>query len=346
MSALLRSYGSGLVALFFACVVGWSLMLILLPQVAMVERAVTPPTRSLDSSIARTLELDARTCINVLERYAEPEPQASDDAGAGGGLAIPSPSQMAVPSPSQMAVPSPSGMAVPSPSGMGVPSATGGSARPYILQCDRTTTGLRLSGRDGEAAFLDQVYDLPALAVAEDQTIAEQIATAERIADLADDLYARLLKIEAEGFNLTLANFAELSQPILIPMTPETRAIEDAQFFNQVFGLMGLRYVEDGEVYARIGLMTLARTLIFAVMATALALVICYPIAFKVALASGPERAKWLFLGLVIPYAIVELMRIYAWTAIIDNQGLLKSLMMWTGAVTEPVQFKRSAFTV
>ncbi|MEO0763404.1 MAG: ABC transporter permease, partial [Pseudomonadota bacterium] len=254
MSALLRSYGSGLVALFFACVVGWSLMLILLPQVAMVERAVTPPTRSLDSSIARTLELDARTCINVLERYAEPEPQASDDAGAGGGLAIPSPSQMAVPSPS--------GMAVPSPSGMGVPSATGGSARPYILQSDRTTTGLRLSGRDGEAAFLDQVYDLPALAVAEDQTIAEQIATAERIADLADDLYARLLKIEAEGFNLTLANFAELSQPILIPMTPETRAIEDAQFFNQVFGLMGLRYVEDGEVYARIGLMTLARTLI------------------------------------------------------------------------------------
>ncbi|MEO0914111.1 MAG: thiamine pyrophosphate-dependent enzyme, partial [Pseudomonadota bacterium] len=44
-------------------------------------------------------------------------------------------------------------------------------------------------------------------------------------------------------------------------------------------------------------LIILARTLIFAVFATALALVVCYPIAYKVALASTPERAVWLFLG-------------------------------------------------
>ena len=99
-------------------------------------------------------------------------------------------------------------------------------------------------------------------------------------------------------------------------------------------------------VYVRIGLLTLTRTLLFAVAATALALLVCYPIAFKVALATPPERAVWLFLGLIIPYAIVELMRIYAWTSIIDNRGLLNEALLWLGAISEPIQFKRSALTV
>jgi spermidine/putrescine transport system permease protein len=53
-----------------------------------------------------------------------------------------------------------------------------------------------------------------------------------------------------------------------------------------------------------------------------------------------------LFLGLVIPYAIVELMRVYAWTTIIDNQGLLNGLMQGLGLISEPVQFKRMPGTI
>ena len=50
--------------------------------------------------------------------------------------------------------------------------------------------------------------------------------------------------------------------------------------------------------------------------------------------------------ALVIPYAIVELMRIYAWTTIIDNAGLLNGLLEWLGLIDRPIQFKRFPGTV
>jgi spermidine/putrescine transport system permease protein len=68
--------------------------------------------------------------------------------------------------------------------------------------------------------------------------------------------------------------------------------------------------------------------------------------AYKVALASTPERAVWLFLGLVIPYAIVELMRVYAWSVIIDNNGLINTLLQWLQLIDTPIQFKRFPATV
>jgi spermidine/putrescine transport system permease protein len=88
------------------------------------------------------------------------------------------------------------------------------------------------------------------------------------------------------------------------------------------------------------------RTLAFAVAVTALALLICYPIAFKIALATPANQVAWLMLGLIIPYAIVELMRVYAWTTIIDNRGLLNSFLLWLGLVAEPIQFTRMPGTV
>jgi spermidine/putrescine transport system permease protein len=132
----------------------------------------------------------------------------------------------------------------------------------------------------------------------------------------------------------------------MLPMTPETRALEQADPWNRLYAALGLRFERDGEVWQRIGLVTLTRTLLQAVAATALALVLCYPVAYKVALATPPERAAWLFLGLLIPYAIVELMRIYAWTAILDNRGLLNGLMLWAGLIEDPVAFKRMPGTV
>ena len=115
---------------------------------------------------------------------------------------------------------------------------------------------------------------------------------------------------------------------------------------KKLYRVVGLRFELDGQIYERIGLIILARTLFFAVLATALALLICYPVAYKAALATSPERAIWLMLGLIVPYAIVELMRVYAWTTIVDNRGLINSLLLWAGAISEPVQFTRMPGTV
>ena len=330
MTSLARGYGWPLVALFFGGVVLWGLMLIVLPQLTMFERAITAPKRQLDSSIALQLKRDADTCIGVLKTY---ETRATAPAPSTG-----------------MAVPSVSGMAVPSSSGMAVPSASapqGAATRPYILQCDRAHTHIQMVRAEGEdPAWLDTAYDLPSLAVSDTAPIAEQIAAASEISDLAGSLFGNLKEIEARAFPYTTGNFKWLFAARPIPLGPEQKAIEDSRLSKRLLGLIGLRFERDGVVYERIGMITLTRTISFAVVATALALLLCYPIAYKVALATPPRQAVWLFLGLVTPYAIVELMRVYAWTTIIDNQGLVNTVLMWLGAITEPIQFKRMPGTI
>ena len=334
MKDLVRSFGKGLTTLFVAAVLGWALVLIILPQLAMLEMALTKPVRQLDSSIVGSLERDAASCVNILGQYAEPDTPASENGG------------MAVPSMSGMAVPSLSGMAVPSMSGMAAPTLSADAARPYILQCDRATTQKRLVREDGAEVYLDQFYDLPLLSVAADASIAEQIAAAGQIEALAAGLYQQLLVEEASSARLGFGNFTAISKPVLIPRSEEAQAQSDASLNGKAMSLLGLRYAVDGQNYQRIGMEILVRTLFFAVCATMLALVVCYPVAYKVALATPPQKVVWLMLGLIIPYAIVELMRIYAWTSIIDNRGLINETLMWAGAITEPIQFKRSALTV
>jgi spermidine/putrescine transport system permease protein len=327
MSDLIRGYGRGLVAVFFAAVAIWGLMLIILPQLTMLERAVTAPKRQLDSSIAAQLRRDAQTCISVLKTYTG----APDTETATGGMAIPSASGMAVPSASVM-----------------TPGGGGGAAtRPYILQCDRATTHIQMvRGPESDPVWLDEAFGLPLLSVSDTAPIPDQMATAQEIADAAQSLFLDLQEAEATAFPYTGANFNALFAARQIPVSPEQKVLEDATLSKKFYRAIGLRFDRNGQVYERIGLITLTRTLSFAVMATALALVLCYPIAYKVALATPPDRAVWLFLGLVIPYAIVELMRVYAWTTIIDNQGLLNGLMQGLGLISEPVQFKRMPGTI
>lgn len=334
MKDLVRSFGKGLTAVFLAAVLGWALVLIILPQMAMLEKALTKPARQLDSSIVGSLERDSANCVNILGQYAEPDTPAPDNGG------------MAVPSISGMAVPSATDMAVPSLSGMTAAGSNADAVRPYILQCDRSTTQRRLVRDDGTEAYLNQVYDLPLLSVSNDAPIPYQIAMAQDIQRLAAGLYQQLLLEEANSARLGFDNFTAISKTILIPRSDAAQAASDASLNGKMMTMLGLRYTADGESYQRIGMEILVRTLFFAVCATVLALIVCYPVAYKVALATPPEKAVLLMLGLIIPYAIVELMRIYAWTTIIDNRGLINEALMWAGAITEPIQFKRSALTV
>ncbi len=332
MSGLTEGFGQGLATVFVTAVLGWATLLIVLPQIAMVEKAVTRPSGELDSAAAMSLRADADTCALILSRLAAAD--AGSAPAASGGLAVPSLAP-AAPAPSS------GGMAVPNMS----PGAAHTATRPYVLQCDRATTHKPLV-RDGVQAWLDIEHDLPRLGVDPDTPLAEQVETARAISTLAAATATRLIGAEARSSSLTADNFRTLVRPVLIPSSEVQKAEDDARPFKQLLRLAGLRFDDGGATYERLGLVTLVRTLAFALCATALALVACYPIAYKVALATAPDRAVWLFLGLVIPYAIVELMRIYAWTTIIDNQGLLNGLLLGAGLIAEPVQFARSAMTV
>lgn len=96
---------------------------------------------------------------------------------------------------------------------------------------------------------------------------------------------------------------------------------------RQVWGLQN--YTRMSGLHLRIFL----RTIAYAALVTVLALVVCYPVAYVVARTESTEKAALLLLGLIVPYAINELLRVYAWLMILDYQGVLNSLLDWLGVV-------------
>jgi spermidine/putrescine transport system permease protein len=75
------------------------------------------------------------------------------------------------------------------------------------------------------------------------------------------------------------------------------------------------------------------KTIGYAALVTIFALVVCYPVAYTVAQLATPNQAALLMLGLIIPYAINELLRVYAWLMILDYQGVINSFLAWLGLV-------------
>lgn len=335
MRRLARAYGRMLTTVFVSATLLWGAVLIVLPQFNMLDMALRTPLRAKDSSIAQTVMRDAMTCQAVLDTYRE---EAAEDEG--GGLAIPSLTSPSLPTPS------PGGLATPSPGGAG----GGGTGLPYVIQCDRATTAQSLVRDAGETAYLNTEYEIPTLSVDLGADLDTQYAQAQAVHDAAAALYQELLVAEAELSPYGLRNFAFIVKPLVIPLSAESRAQERAELGNQLKEAIGLRYERDGVVYERVTLTTLLRTILYAAMATGLALVACYPIAYNLALKTAPERAVWLFVALLIPYATVEIMRVYAWVTIIDNNGLLNRLLDLFGVVDlesgEFVAFKRSPLTV
>ncbi|HEX6142962.1 MAG TPA: ABC transporter permease subunit [Geminicoccaceae bacterium] len=83
------------------------------------------------------------------------------------------------------------------------------------------------------------------------------------------------------------------------------------------------------------------KTLVAGALVTLIALVVCYPMAYVVAKVATPQRAALLMLGLVIPYAINELLRIFAWLMILDFNGVLNTMLGWLGLA--PVRYLDSS---
>lgn len=327
MHSLLRTYGKVLATFFLSAAALWAVLLIILPQVNMLDQALRTPVRQNDSSIAFALMRDARTCQTALETYRDDAGESDD-----GGLAIPSITP------------------TPSPGEMGIPSIGGGAAIPYVIQCDRSNTHQQLIRDADVSVYLDEEYDVPSLMVDTDADIETQLEQARQIETIARDLNARLIEAEADVSPYSLRNFAYIFESRVIPLSAEAKAETEAQLGTQLQNVFGLRYETDGVVHERITLTTLIRTIIFAVLATALALVACYPIAYNLALTATPQRAVWLFLALIIPYATVELMRVYAWVALIDSNGVFNQVLDWFGILSladdEAIAFKRSPITV
>lgn len=92
-------------------------------------------------------------------------------------------------------------------------------------------------------------------------------------------------------------------------------------------------YTEMSGYHAEIFVKTIGASLLV----TLIAFAVCYPVAYAAAKLARPQRAALILLGLVIPYAINELLRVFAWLMILDYQGVANGLLAWVGI--EPIRF-------
>ena len=82
------------------------------------------------------------------------------------------------------------------------------------------------------------------------------------------------------------------------------------------------------------------KTIWSSVIVTGVALGICYPISFYLAKVARGARFSWILMGLVVPYWINELLRIFAWQLILADKGILNELLMFLHIISNPINFR------
>ena len=91
------------------------------------------------------------------------------------------------------------------------------------------------------------------------------------------------------------------------------------------------------EIFEPIYLQILWRSLMFAALTVVLTLILCYPVAFWVS--RLPDRWRLVFLFLItLPFFCSLIVRLYAWLLILKPTGLLNSILLWTGLISEPLE--------
>jgi spermidine/putrescine transport system permease protein len=72
---------------------------------------------------------------------------------------------------------------------------------------------------------------------------------------------------------------------------------------------------------------------------TAICLITAYPLAFFLAKVAAPKDAPTLFLILLIPLWVSEILRSFAWFIMLSYQGPLNAFLVGTGLVSRPIRW-------
>lgn len=81
-----------------------------------------------------------------------------------------------------------------------------------------------------------------------------------------------------------------------------------------------------------------ARTFVFGVLATALTLVVIFPIAYYISKVVPRDKRLRLLLLAIAPFWISEVIRSFAWILMLANRGAVNSFLMWTGLTGRPIE--------
>ena len=111
--------------------------------------------------------------------------------------------------------------------------------------------------------------------------------------------------------------------------------------FNIKLKLTTYIFLTSDELY----LNTYGSSLKFATINTLICLFIGYPFAYFMARASVSMRPVLLML-VSLPFWTSYLLRVYAWRGLLDDAGTVNSLLLWLGAIDEPIKMMHTAFSM
>jgi len=85
--------------------------------------------------------------------------------------------------------------------------------------------------------------------------------------------------------------------------------------------------------------MTLVRTVVMSLLATAITLLVGFPVAYYIAkIAQGRARIA-LFMTCLLPFWVSEIVRVFGWMILLRETGVLSNFLQWAGLVQGPVEF-------
>ena len=100
-------------------------------------------------------------------------------------------------------------------------------------------------------------------------------------------------------------------------------------------------FLLEDELY----LNTYGSSLKFATINTLCCLFIGYPFAYFMA-RSSPSMRPVLLMLVSLPFWTSYLLRVYAWKGLLDDAGTINSLLLWIGAIDEPIKMMYTAFSL
>ena len=92
-------------------------------------------------------------------------------------------------------------------------------------------------------------------------------------------------------------------------------------------------------------IVTYLKSLLMAATATVLCLLLGFPMAYGIARAESRTR-NILLLLIILPFWISFLLRVYAWIGLMNNHGVINNLLIWLGAIDQPLQMMYTDFAI
>lgn len=92
-------------------------------------------------------------------------------------------------------------------------------------------------------------------------------------------------------------------------------------------------------------LLTYLTSLKIAAISTAVILLIAYPLAYGISCCSPRSRSFLIFL-VIVPFWSSMLIRVYSWMSILHNDGLLNSLLLKMGLISEPLRMMNTEVAI